>query len=66
MKGDGEAFWDYIICDEAHTLKNHKTQASQSCHSICQSKTRRLMLTGTPIMNKLTVSTSISCLILSF
>jgi SNF2 family DNA or RNA helicase len=44
--------WDYVICDEAHTLKNHLTATFKSIRAI-QSK-HRVLLTGTPIQNKLT------------
>ena len=46
--------WDYVVLDEAHTIKNPSAQVSKSCRRICRSKdTRRLILTGTPIMNNL-------------
>jgi SNF2 family DNA or RNA helicase len=44
--------WDYVVLDEAHTVKNMKTQTSAACRSLASdSKTHRLMLTGTPLMN---------------
>jgi SNF2 family DNA or RNA helicase len=46
--------WDYVILDEAQKIKNPAAQVSKSCRRICRSgDTRRLILTGTPIMNNL-------------
>ena len=46
--------WDYIILDEAHKIKNPTAQVSKSVRRIARSEgTRRLILTGTPIMNNL-------------
>jgi hypothetical protein len=45
--------WDYIVLDEAHTVKNSTTQVSLACRSLARNTmTHRLMLTGTPLMNK--------------
>ena len=47
--------WDYVLLDEAHTIKNPKAAVTKSCHAICHDPaTRRLMLSGTPILNNLT------------
>lgn len=43
--------WDYVILDEAHNIKNMSSKRSKAAHTI-DSK-RRLILTGTPIMNQL-------------
>jgi SNF2 family DNA or RNA helicase len=52
FQGDS-AHWDYVVLDEAHTVKNSKTQTSLACRSLARNpKTHRLMLTGTPLMNK--------------
>jgi SNF2 family DNA or RNA helicase len=49
-------FWDYVVLDEAHTVKNQETQIAKACRSVAGNpKTRRLMLTGTPLMNNLQV-----------
>lgn len=46
--------WDYVILDEAHKIKNPNTKNSKAIEMIAKSeKTRRLILTGTPIMNNL-------------
>lgn len=42
--------WNRIILDEAHIIRNHKSQASQSVCGLLASK--RWALTGTPIQNK--------------
>lgn len=42
--------WERIVLDEAHVIRNHNTNMSQSC---CNLKgTKRWGLTGTPIQNK--------------
>ncbi|KAL7574811.1 hypothetical protein ACA910_010655 [Epithemia clementina (nom. ined.)] len=47
--------WDYVLLDEAHNIKNPATAVTKSCHAISQHpETRRLMLSGTPILNDLT------------
>lgn len=47
--------WDYMVLDEAQKIKNSKTQAAINTRRIAEfgKKTRRLILTGTPIMNNL-------------
>lgn len=42
--------WKRIILDEAHIIRNHKSQASQSVCGLLANK--RWALTGTPIQNK--------------
>ena len=45
--------WDYVVLDEAHTVKNSKTQTSLACRSLASNpKTHRLMLSGTPLLNR--------------
>ena len=47
--------WDYIILDEGQCIKNSNTQQHKSCSRIASNpRTRRLMLTGTPMQNNLT------------
>ncbi|CAB9524006.1 CHD3-type chromatin-remodeling factor [Seminavis robusta] len=44
--------WDYVILDEAHEVKNHKSNRSKCCRRICHKPgTSRLLLTGTPFQN---------------
>jgi SNF2 family DNA or RNA helicase len=43
-----------MILDEAHTIKNPSAAISKACRRVAKHKqTRRLVLTGTPIMNNL-------------
>ncbi|KAG8040400.1 hypothetical protein G9C98_001214 [Cotesia typhae] len=53
LKNNGQLFqirWKRIILDEAHAIRNHKSQA---CEAVCQLKAKkRWALTGTPIHNK--------------
>lgn len=47
-------FWDYVVLDEAHLIKNPSTTMSKTCRRVCRHDgTRRIILTGTPIMNHL-------------
>jgi SNF2 family DNA or RNA helicase len=47
-------FWDYVVLDEAHLIKNPTTTMSKTCRRVCRHDvTRRIVLTGTPIMNHL-------------
>lgn len=46
--------WNYVILDEGHKIKNPSTKTTKACHRICRNeRTRRLLLTGTPIQNNL-------------
>ncbi|GAX28537.1 hypothetical protein FisN_12Hh095 [Fistulifera solaris] len=49
--GGAKDVWDYVVLDEGHTIKNRRTKTHACCQSICKNKTKRIMLTGTPIMN---------------
>ena len=42
--------WDMVIMDEAHYIKNHKAKRTQLATSL--KATRRILLTGTPILNR--------------
>lgn len=49
-----EHHWCYVILDEGHICKNRKTKTSQDVRILARSeKTRRLLLTGTPIQNNM-------------
>lgn len=49
-----EYYWDFVILDEGHQIKNRKTKKHKGCAQICKyDKTNRLLLTGTPIQNNL-------------
>ena len=46
--------WCYVCLDEGHCIKNPSTLVSKHVRIICRNKkTRRLLLTGTPIQNNL-------------
>jgi SNF2 family DNA or RNA helicase len=50
---DFERF-EFVATDEGHTIKNHNSEINQACHRLARSnKSQRLLLTGTPILNKL-------------
>jgi SNF2 family DNA or RNA helicase len=52
---EGE-FWNYVILDEAHFIKNPNTQRAQSLFEIpC---VNRIAISGTPIQNNLKVPPS--------
>jgi SWI/SNF-related matrix-associated actin-dependent regulator 1 of chromatin subfamily A len=44
--------WDLLICDEAHYIKNSKTQRSKMVKKVAQRAKRLLFLTGTPILSR--------------
>ena len=53
INGNGQSFiWDYAILDEAHNIKNLTTKRTKETHKLRSKK--RLLLTGTPIMNNMT------------
>ncbi len=43
---------DFIICDESHKLKSHKTIASKCLHRLGEIARYKMILTGTVITNK--------------
>jgi SNF2 family DNA or RNA helicase len=45
-------FWQYIIVDEGHRMKNADSKFAQTLGTIYQSK-HRILLTGTPLQNNL-------------
>lgn len=51
---DEEFGFDYVILDEAQKIKNHIANVSKNIRRVSKNEdTRRLILTGTPIMNNL-------------
>ena len=51
---DDDLEWDYVVLDEAHKIKNPSAQISKNIRHVASGDdTRRLILTGTPIMNNL-------------
>ncbi|KAF7689987.1 DNA excision repair protein ERCC-6-like [Silurus meridionalis] len=48
-----EFFWDYIILDEAHEIKNSSLKTTMSVSAV--PARHRLLLTGTPVQNNLQV-----------
>lgn len=48
--------WDLLICDEAHRLRSHwtgKTKIAANVATICRSAAKTVMLTATPLQNRL-------------
>ena len=45
-------YWDRIMIDEAHVIKNHKSKIHKACVSL--SSSIKWALTATPVMNKMT------------
>ena len=48
-----KTIWNYVALDEGHQIKNSSAEVSKACRAICSPDTRRLLLTGTPILNRL-------------
>lgn len=44
--------WDLLVCDEAHYAKNPKSARTKLVQAIARRCKRKLLLTGTPILNK--------------
>jgi SNF2 family DNA or RNA helicase len=47
-----ERAWDLIVVDEAHWIKNERSQRAQCVHALASRSARRIALTGTPISNR--------------
>jgi SNF2 family DNA or RNA helicase len=47
-----EVEWDYVICDEAHLIKNPSTKVAHGVRLL--KSAHRVLLTGTPVQNSLT------------
>lgn len=44
--------WDLVIADEAHYMRNHRADQSMSPRQLREKSRMRVILTGTPIVNK--------------
>lgn len=44
--------WDLLVCDEAHYAKNPKSARTKLVQAVAKRCKRKLLLTGTPILNK--------------
>jgi SWI/SNF-related matrix-associated actin-dependent regulator 1 of chromatin subfamily A len=44
--------WAALICDESHYCKNHKAQRTEAVKELAKPIQFRLLLTGTPILNR--------------
>jgi len=53
FSSNSKIIWDYVALDEGHQIKNSSAEVSKACRAICSPDTRRLLLTGTPILNNL-------------
>jgi SNF2 family DNA or RNA helicase len=48
------SYWCYVILDEGHLIKNSKTKTSRDVRILSRDeRTRRLLLTGTPLQNNM-------------
>ena len=50
-EGPLNQFWDLIILDEAHRIKNPKSKTARMCWKLAENCDKRVALTGTPISN---------------
>jgi SNF2 family DNA or RNA helicase len=49
-----DSCWCYVILDEGHLIKNSKTKMSRDVRTLSRNeKSRRLLLTGTPLQNNM-------------
>jgi SWI/SNF-related matrix-associated actin-dependent regulator 1 of chromatin subfamily A len=46
------SYWDCVVVDEAHLVKNPKAQRSKTVYALAAKAPRRWLLTGTPVPNK--------------
>jgi SNF2 family DNA or RNA helicase len=46
-----ERGFDYLVLDESTAIKNFKSLQSKACYDISTAVTRRLIMSGTPVMN---------------
>lgn len=44
--------WDLVVADEAHYIKNPDARRSQVVYEVAMAAKQRVLLTGTPILNK--------------
>ena len=56
MRADAEALsaleWDYVVLDEGHAIRNHKSKMAIAAKAVGQRARHRLLLSGTPIQNR--------------
>ncbi|AKL88235.1 putative helicase [Gordonia phage GMA3] len=43
--------FDIMLCDEAHMIKNHKSERTKAAHALAKTCVRKFLLTGSPILN---------------
>ena len=46
-------YWDIVVLDEGHYIKNPKAKRTKACHIVSHAAKQKVVLTGTPILNKL-------------
>lgn len=44
--------WDLVVLDEAHYIKNPRAKRSQAAYELAMIAKQRILLTGTPILNR--------------
>jgi SWI/SNF-related matrix-associated actin-dependent regulator 1 of chromatin subfamily A len=44
--------WDLLVLDEAHYIKNRKSQRTKTAHLLSGCARQKLLLTGTPLLNR--------------
>ena len=59
---DKFSYFERIIIDEAHKLRNHKTKTYKALYTYFQYIKNKVFLTGTPICNRINDLTSLICL----
>lgn len=46
-------YWDAVVLDEGHYIKNPKSQRTRAAHIVSHAAKQKIVLTGTPILNRL-------------
>lgn len=56
MRADAAALsaieWDYVVLDEGHAIRNHKSKMAAAAKAVGSKARHRLLLSGTPIQNR--------------